>query len=725
MSRALLPAHLPSIKPPASSRYISLRWRLLVPIITILLLVVTVGAYLVSHSILDKQENEEVEDVLALGLAVTRDAQLLGEKHRNEIWRLTHIGGVRENMASRNTVALQRLIEPNAMLAGLDVVIVTALDGTELIGLQRSPTDNDYFVASGTDLSMLPGMNNILSGAIPRTNRLIRTESGLVVLTLEAVRTPTDEVMGAIAVGTQLESALRLEHRLAVFDANNQPLSRTFAKAEPPSPSVIQEVLNTSDLITETIKIDGERYQVAYVPYLIESDALAVVGVYEPSTTVITNNAARQIFGLTVAILGASAVIITYLFLAHTIERLETIRQTADALITGDVQARTRMAPTDEIGELAAALDEYADVMQVRTDHLVHRLERQRRANHRLLTILESLPDGLIITDIDGRVLMMNALARQLIGTSIETRNFKRLTAATTDTLGPALAPGVYAVGNSTYIPHQGRVLQAQTAAVTSSTGQRLGLLIMVRNVTGEAQREQEVEALLDELANDVQMPMALVAQEVALTAARTNGNSDTLLTLARSVARHTRSMQRIIADLRELSNFSPQDVERRRQLIAVNDLLWQIAAQWKARADEADISLEIQIANDGCYIGGDERRLRWAIGNIVDNAIKYSSPGTIITLIGNADDENAYIQIADQGTGIHPDDQPHIFKRFFRGKPRLADGTAISQPGTGQGLYLSRKVITAHAGYIELESQLHHGTVVHIWLPRTISEKR
>ncbi len=728
MSRALTPANNqhPALKappPPRSRRFISLRWRLLVPITTALLLVITIGAYVISNQVLNSRENEEIEDVMSLGQSLSDDAQRLGQKHRNEIWRLTHTGGVRENIAARNAVALQRLIEPNAMLAELDLIIVTANDGTELIGLQRTPDEDDYTIATQTDLSALPGIQDILEGTLDRTNSLILTETGLTVVTLEAVYTPTNDVMGTIAVGTRLESTIRSDYQLALFDAQGQIISTTFDQAPLLSPQMAQDILNNpTEISTEIIKIDGERYQAAHLPFMIESDALAVASIYQPSSTLATNNAARHIFGLTVALLGACTVILTYLFVARTIERLETIRHTARSLIDGETEARTGFVPTDEIGELAAALDEYADVVQVRTDRLVTSLERQQRATQRLLTIIESLPDGLIITDIDGRVLMMNALARELIGTGTETRNFKRLTAVITDTLGPALAPGIYAVGSPTYIPHQGRVLQTQTAAITSGKGQRVGLLIMVRNATGEAQRDQEYAALLDELASNVQMPIALAAQEAAFAATSANGYSDTLMSFARSMARHTRSMQRIITELRELSTFTPQDVEHHHGPIEVSELLWQIAAQWKTRADEAEMMLEIQIDTDSCYINGDERRLRWAIGNFVDNAIKYSLPGTVITITGHTDHENTYIQIIDQGLGIVADDMPHIFQRFFRGTPRLPDGTTITQPGTGQGLYLARKVIQAHLGQIELESQPYQGTVVHICLPRTPS---
>jgi signal transduction histidine kinase len=75
-----------------------------------------------------------------------------------------------------------------------------------------------------------------------------------------------------------------------------------------------------------------------------------------------------------------------------------------------------------------------------------------------------------------------------------------------------------------------------------------------------------------------------------------------------------------------------------------------------------------------------------------------------------------------DEGVGILPDNLPQVFQRFYRGQPTLPDGSIISQPGTGQGLFLTRKVLHAHGGEITVESAPQRGTTVHLWLPMTAS---
>ncbi len=725
----------PALSPPTSAyRRISLRWRLLWPLAIVVLLVVTIGAYLLSNHLTTSYDERETDDLVATSHDIATDALSIGDHHHREIFRLANTGGVRENIASRNSVTLHQLVEPNAMLAELDLVIVVAKDGQEILGLQRVQDGDtvDYTVTSQTDLTSVSGLTGILNGETPSASTLIYTPQGTTLVTLEPVYSPAAQIMGAIVVGTRLEHVLgqlqaNTTLELAIFAADGDLVQTTFSTGEAIAlpRDTVANITNTQT-VTDVTRLAETRYQVAYTPFVIDSQPVGILAVYRQSTALFPTKMGAQMFSLLTTLFAACVVIVGYVVIARMVQRLEHVRDTAQALADGQADARTQLTPTDEIGELAAALDRYADSVQHRTDHLVNSLQRQRRESARLTVVIESVPDGLVITDLNGRVLMMNSTARELIGGvgSWRRGNFQQLTAATTDALGPALAPGIYSVGSASRIMHQNKVLQTQTAAVVTPAGKRLGMLVTLREVSSDVRREQRYEALLDELAHNVQLPIAHMAQDAALTAIniREQAASDSLLRFARDIARNARAMQRIITDLRDLNTFDPQDVERGQKPILVSDLLWQLAAQWKPTANAADLVLNVKMPVQPCYVLGDERRLRWAIGNTIDNAIKYSLPNRAVLLIGaeTPDGTMAHIQIIDRGVGILPDDIPHIFDRFYRGKPTRPDGTVIQQPGTGQGLHLARRVVQAHGGDVVVESSIGAGTTVHFWLPLT-----
>lgn len=343
---------------------------------------------------------------------------------------------------------------------------------------------------------------------------------------------------------------------------------------------------------------------------------------------------------------------------------------------------------------------------------LARSLRRQRQETAHLLAVLESIPEGVVVQDLDGRVVLINDAARTLLGSQrgFRVARLHELTEVIRATLGPALAPGIYALGDPARIPFEGKMLQAQAAALLSAQGVRLGTVVLVRDVTTDVERERVRAELLDQLSEQVAAPGPLRAYP-------------SLDALAREVTRNTRSVQQVIAALQDLSTFEPRDLATEQRPLALNQLLQDTAREWQMLAEAAEIRLRVKFAPRGHYVLGDERRLRWALGNVLDNAIKYSPPDTAVLIAGRVhlrEPALAEIAIEDQGYGIAPADLPQVFTRFYRGEPLDARGNVLRRPGTGQGLYIAQRVIKAHGGAIAIASQLQRGTTVTIGLPLT-----
>jgi signal transduction histidine kinase len=113
-------------------------------------------------------------------------------------------------------------------------------------------------------------------------------------------------------------------------------------------------------------------------------------------------------------------------------------------------------------------------------------------------------------------------------------------------------------------------------------------------------------------------------------------------------------------------------------------------------------------------FISGDRSRLRQVFVNIIDNARKYSEPGSTIDITVSKSEAPGYIEIviADHGTGIFPEDLPHVKEKFFKGN--------AGKPGSGIGLAVSDEIILMHNGSLNIESTLGGGTSVTILLPLT-----
>jgi signal transduction histidine kinase len=154
-------------------------------------------------------------------------------------------------------------------------------------------------------------------------------------------------------------------------------------------------------------------------------------------------------------------------------------------------------------------------------------------------------------------------------------------------------------------------------------------------------------------------------------------------------------------------------------EAIALETLVWRIANEWRQVAQSADLTMKVIIDQRGLFVLGDERRLRWAIGNILDNAIKYTPAGGALSLeIKTEQGGKARLRVRDTGVGVDAAELPHIFTRFYRGTPRLTSGEALIVPGRGQGLSMTRDIFAAHGGTVEVRSKVGVGTAVYLALP-------
>ena len=151
---------------------------------------------------------------------------------------------------------------------------------------------------------------------------------------------------------------------------------------------------------------------------------------------------------------------------------------------------------------------------------------------------------------------------------------------------------------------------------------------------------------------------------------------------------------------------------------IDINLIIEEIAAEFQHRANAARVNLRIDIEPSSPIIKGNPFRLKQAITNIVDNAIKYNRPGGEVVLSACSLNNTAIIDVKDTGIGIAQGDVKRIFERFFRvDKSRSRD-----RGGSGLGLSIAQKIIGDHRGLITVDSHPGEGTTFRISIPMPTS---
>ncbi|MEU6341462.1 ATP-binding protein [Streptomyces sp. NPDC046977] len=172
--------------------------------------------------------------------------------------------------------------------------------------------------------------------------------------------------------------------------------------------------------------------------------------------------------------------------------------------------------------------------------------------------------------------------------------------------------------------------------------------------------------------------------------------------------------LQHVVDDLQDLAAADAGELRLHKGPVDLADLLRQVATAHRGRADKAGVVLAVDAADGLGDLHADPVRLRQAVGNLVSNAVRHTPPGGSVTLRGRRDGDTVLVAVADTGTGIGPEDLPHVFDRFWRAEKSRSRSTG----GSGLGLAIVRNLAHAHGGTVTAGSTLGAGSVFTLRLP-------
>jgi len=172
--------------------------------------------------------------------------------------------------------------------------------------------------------------------------------------------------------------------------------------------------------------------------------------------------------------------------------------------------------------------------------------------------------------------------------------------------------------------------------------------------------------------------------------------------------------MHRMVLSLLDLARLDAGMATFKREPVDLNVLLQNVADKFSPQAQHAQVALSFQ-STVLPVVTGDGDRLAQVFTNLVDNALKFTPQGGVISMRGEQTTSGVEITISDTGAGISPEVQAHIFDRFYQVDPARAGG---AQHGAGLGLAIVREIVQAHSGKISVRSTLGQGSAFSVTLP-------
>jgi two-component system, OmpR family, sensor histidine kinase SenX3 len=340
-------------------------------------------------------------------------------------------------------------------------------------------------------------------------------------------------------------------------------------------------------------------------------------------------------------------------------------------------------------------------VSAARTDADVA-LERSRR----LCRALDALPQGILVIDDTGGVLARNRAASNFLGVRTADALVDDAVAAVLRQAGDGPAEQRTL---ELYGPPRRTVVVSATPVL--SDGQRWGVIVAIEDVTDRARLEAARTDFVANLSHELKTPvgaLALLAETLA-------GEDDVALVnrLATKMVIEAHRVNRIIEDLLELSRI---EIEERgtREPLAVGLVAAEALDRVRHLAEARAITVSVHEPSRRVTVLGDRRQIVSALGNLIENGVKYSDAGSTVEVRAETDGRMVDIIVSDQGIGIPSADLDRIFERFYRVDRARSRETG----GTGLGLAIVRHVATNHGGSVSVRSQEGAGSTFVLRLP-------
>ena len=337
-----------------------------------------------------------------------------------------------------------------------------------------------------------------------------------------------------------------------------------------------------------------------------------------------------------------------------------------------------------------------------------------------LTAVLESIGEGVIMQDIDSRIIMMNEAARSMLGSQRAFWESELARLSEKSHVQRKFTAEFEPLGEPVRVEINNRILAGQVAAVSDSDGNRFGTVIVLRDVTRTALAERLKDDFITQVSHELRTPLTAI-----------KGMSDVLLSqppdrppnrrFLEAISRNVDVLDRMIVELLDISEISSGTFAVRQEELALDDLIWGVIRGLRPRWERAGLEIHVMThRQEETTIVGDNRRLRWALGHLLENAINYTlEGGAIYFRVGEVTAQGrVLIRVEDSGVGISEVDLPHIFNRFYRGEARTPAGKTIDPRGLGQGLFIARAVAEAHNGFLAVESKPAVGSIFTLALP-------
>lgn len=398
---------------------------------------------------------------------------------------------------------------------------------------------------------------------------------------------------------------------------------------------------------------------------------------------------------------------------------IEKMSAQVKTMASGNYGTVVGINTNDEIGDLAKVFNQISK--RIKEEQDVTETERRR-----LATIIESMMDGIITTDTNGKVILINTSAGDMIDAPeneilIGKDALKLLNISEYESIGEIIEAEDSLLVNVSE-DDEGLLLRAEFSKILKEENEDLsqvsteleGYIIVLYDVTDQKRQERERREFVSTVSHELRTPLTTMNSYIEALEEGVINDKELAPQFIDTIHKETTRMIRMVNELMQLGKMDIKEEHYDKEFIDINKLIEQISDRFELTHPEKNFIK--YIPKTPIFVEGDQDKLTQVFDNIMNNAIKYSPNGKNITVRvrQNYNHNRVSISIKDEGVGIPLVHIDKIFNRFYR----VDKSRQRTMGGTGLGLALAKNIVEAHRGRIWAQSREGYGSIIFVTLP-------
>lgn len=242
-----------------------------------------------------------------------------------------------------------------------------------------------------------------------------------------------------------------------------------------------------------------------------------------------------------------------------------------------------------------------------------------------------------------------------------------------------------------------------------------VALVLAMRAAQAEVQLATRQSEFVTAVTHEMKTPLSSIVLTSDSLAQGRYASERTVSEYGRIIAAEARQLTRLIDNVLHYARLINTSRTPAFERVDIVELVAESVERFRPHVSNADIEVDLDLPVKSVYVRADRRLLQDALDNVIDNAVKHGGAGNCLLVSVSSRADRVVIQIADRGAGITPEDLPRVFEKFYRGQN-------AHERGSGLGLTITRRILSEHAGTIDIRSTFGQGTLVEIELPAELT---